>query len=83
VKDAWRDHLLAVQLPGDNDPAAAADAVDLKCGRGEIDADGANLHVDAPFRWLVANDHHLAQVVPGAGVVNPVKSASSQSRMIR
>ena len=44
------EHLLAAQLPVDDDLAIAIGAMDLEDILGEIDADGANLHVEAPLR---------------------------------
>ena len=44
------DDLLAPQLTGDNNPASTIHAVHLECVLGEINADGANLHVDDPLR---------------------------------
>jgi hypothetical protein len=44
------DDLLASQLAGDDDLARNIDAVDLEYVLGEINADGANLHVDDPLR---------------------------------
>src|SRR4051812_42096368 len=43
------DDLLATQLTGDDDFAPAIHAVHLEHILGEINADGANLHVDAPL----------------------------------
>jgi hypothetical protein len=42
------NHLLASQLSGDDNVARAIYAVHLKYVLGEINADGANLHVDDP-----------------------------------
>ena len=42
------DDLLAPQLAGDDDLARTIHAVHLELG--EINADGANLHVDDPLR---------------------------------
>jgi hypothetical protein len=42
--------LLAPQLPGDNDLARNIHAVNLEYILGEINADGANMHVDDPLR---------------------------------
>jgi hypothetical protein len=39
-----------LQLPGNDDLPVLVDAVDLKDILGEINADGANLHVDDPLR---------------------------------
>ena len=44
------DDLFAPQLPGNDDLPVLVDAVDLKDILGEINADGANLHVDDPLR---------------------------------
>ena len=40
--------LLAPQLPGDDDLARTIHPVNLEYVLGEINADGANLHVDDP-----------------------------------
>jgi hypothetical protein len=42
--------LLAPQLTSDDDPARTIHAVHLEHVLGEINADGANLHVDDPLR---------------------------------
>jgi hypothetical protein len=42
--------LLAPQLTNDDDLARTIHAVHLEHVLGEINADGANLHVDDPFR---------------------------------
>ena len=44
------DDLFAAQLPGNGDLPVLVDAVDLKDILREINADGANLHVDDPLR---------------------------------
>jgi hypothetical protein len=44
------DDLLAPQLTADDDLARAIHAVHLKHVLGEINADGANLHLDDPLR---------------------------------
>src|SRR5262245_9492619 len=44
------EHLLSAQLPNENDLAVRIDAVHLEDVLGQIDADGANLHVDDPLR---------------------------------
>jgi len=44
------DDLLAPQLTGDDDLAHTIHAVHLEHVLGEINADGANLHVDDPLR---------------------------------
>jgi hypothetical protein len=44
------DDLLASQLTGDDDLARAIHAVHLEHVLGDINADGANLHVDDPLR---------------------------------
>ena len=43
------EHLLATQLPDEGDLAPRVDAVDLEHALGDVDADGANLHVDDPL----------------------------------
>jgi len=42
-------HLLAAQLPNEHDLALTVDAVNLENVLGEINANGANLHVDDPL----------------------------------
>ena len=42
--------LLAPQLTGDDNLARTIHAVDLEYVLGEINADGANLHMDDPLR---------------------------------
>jgi hypothetical protein len=42
-------HLLAAQLPNENNLALTVDAMDLENVLGEINANGANLHVDDPL----------------------------------
>ena len=44
------DDLLAPQLTADNDLTRTIHAVHLEHVLGEINADGANLHVDDPLR---------------------------------
>jgi len=44
------DDLLAPQLTADDDLAHAIHAVHLEYVLGEINADGANLHVDDPLQ---------------------------------
>ena len=44
------DDLLAPQLAGDDSRARTIHAVHLEYVLGEINADGANLHVDDPLR---------------------------------
>jgi hypothetical protein len=44
------DDLPAPQLTGDDDLARAIHAVHLEYVLGEINADGANLHLDDPLR---------------------------------
>jgi hypothetical protein len=66
------DDLLATQLTGDDDFAPAIHAVHLEHILGEINADGANLHVDAPSGDSLFNDHPLAHSMPGAGVVHHI-----------
>jgi hypothetical protein len=44
------DDLLAPQLTADDDLARTIHAVHLEHVLGEINADGANLHVDDPLR---------------------------------
>ena len=44
------DDLLSPQLTGDDDFARTIYAVHLEHVLGEINADGANLHVDDPLR---------------------------------
>jgi len=39
---------------------------------GEINADGANLHMDDPSGDSLFNDHPLAHSMPGAGVVHHI-----------
>jgi hypothetical protein len=43
-------HLLAAQLPDEHNLALTVNAVDLENMLGEINANGANLHVDDPLR---------------------------------
>src|SRR5215471_6309133 len=66
------DDLLAPQLTGDDDLAQAIHAVHLEHVLGEINADGANLHMDDPSSDSLFNDHSLAHSMPGAGVVHHI-----------
>src|SRR4029079_11372642 len=66
------DDLLASQLTGDDDFARTIYAVHLEHVLGEINADGTNLHVDAPSGDSLFNDHPLAHSMPGAGVVHHI-----------
>src|SRR5205823_2682398 len=66
------DDLLAPQLTGDDDFAGTIYAMHLEHVLGEINADGANLHVDDPSSDSLFNDHPLAHSMPGAGVVHPI-----------
>ena len=43
-------YLLAAQLPNEHNLALTVDAMDLENVLGEINANGANLHVDDPLR---------------------------------
>lgn len=51
------DDLLAPQLPADDDLTRTIHAVHLEHVLGEINADGANLHMDAPSGDSLFNDH--------------------------
>ena len=64
------------KLTGDDDLAQAIHAVHLEHVLGEINADGANLHMDDPSSDSLFNDHSLAHSMPGAGVVHHKSSNS-------
>jgi len=66
------DDLLAPQLAGDDGLARTIHAVHLEHVLGEINADGANLHMDDPSGDSLFNDHPLAHSMPGAGVVHHI-----------
>jgi len=72
------DDLLASQLTGDDDFARTIYAVHLEHVLGEINADGTNLHVDAPSGDSLFNDHPLAHSMPGAGVVHHINRYSAR-----
>ena len=73
------EYLFAAQLPGNDDLAVFVDAVDLEDVLGQINADGANLHVDDPLRMIrFATITHWHDSMPGAGVVHPIKSDDAQ-----
>jgi hypothetical protein len=63
------DDLLAPQLTADDDLARIVHAVDSEHVLGEINADGVNLHLDDPPPITL-----LAHSMPGAGVVQHIKS---------
>jgi hypothetical protein len=71
TRQAEVDDLLASQLTDDDDLARIIHAVHLEHVLGEINADGANLHMDDPSADLF-NDHPLAHSMPGAGVVHHI-----------
>jgi hypothetical protein len=75
------DDLHAPQLTGDDDLAQAIHAVHLEHVLGEINADGANLHMDDPSSDSLFNDHSLAHSMPGAGVVHHTSSNSAYELM--
>src|SRR5215475_229915 len=63
--------LLPSQLSGDDDVASTIHAVHLEYMLGEINADGANLHVDDPPPVIRCSTITLlAHSMPGAGVVH-------------
>src|SRR5215475_75944 len=63
--------LLPSQLSGDDDVASTIHAVHLEYMLGEINADGANLHVDDPPLVIRCSTITLlAHSMPGAGVVH-------------
>jgi hypothetical protein len=64
--------LLAPQLTGDDDLARIIHPVHLEHVLSEINADGANLHMDDPSGDSLFNDHPLAHSMPGAGVVHHI-----------
>src|SRR5579871_5143132 len=63
--------LLAPQSSGDDDLARTIHAVHLKHVLGEINADGANLHVDAPSGDSLFNDHPFGTFDAGSGCRPP------------
>src|SRR6476469_2555265 len=74
------DDLLASQLTGYHDFTCTIYAVHLEHVLGEINADGPNLHVDAPSGDSLFNDHPLAHSMPGAGVVHHINRAGFDVR---
>jgi hypothetical protein len=74
------DDLLAPQLTGDEDLAHTIHAVHLEHVLGEINADDANLHWTIPSGDSLFNDHPLAHLMPGAGVVHHIMSDVERSR---
>jgi hypothetical protein len=59
--------LPASQLSADDDVTRIVHAVDLEHILGEINADGANLHVDDPSSDSLFNDHPFGTFDAGSG----------------